>query len=429
MGTEVVILIIEAMVVYFMVLAAHSLRHRFGPVHFYALIGGITAIMSWVTDAGLKVHVAGITFVVGSTVFYTSLLLGVFVVYVFDGPRATRIAISTVVGVSIMVPLVAVALHFQAALIGYNSVAHVPVPSLRINAASVIATLLDLVFLAIVWEVFGKPFLKIQLWLRAFLTLLGVMWLDVILFATGAFAGTPEYFSIMQGTLVSRLIVSVFALPFLYGYLHWQSDKKGLPIENRPVLAILKKVAEIEIELSLAKQEIEQRKKLEVELRSLSITDELTGLYNRRGFGALAEHQLKIANRLGQGHFLLYADLDGLKHINDTLGHKEGDKILIRAADILTATYRNSDIIARMGGDEFVVFPIGTAGDNIEMIISRLQNNIDLHNSGVSPAYRISMSIGVAYYDPESPCTVDELLTRADNAMYENKKVRRSRGN
>ncbi|MEW6052927.1 MAG: diguanylate cyclase [Nitrospirota bacterium] len=429
MGTEVVILIIEAMVVYFMVLAAHSLRHRFGPVHFYALIGGITAIMSWVTDAGLKVHVSGITFVVGSTVFYTSLLLGVFVVYVFDGPRATRIAISTVVGVSIMVPLVAVALHFQAALIGYNSVAHVPVPSLRINAASVIATLLDLVFLAIVWEVFGKPFLKIQLWLRAFLTLLGVMWLDVILFATGAFAGTPEYFSIMQGTLVSRLIVSVFALPFLYGYLHWQSDKKGLPIENRPVLSILKKVAEIEIELSLAKQEIEQRKQMEVELRSLSITDELTGLYNRRGFGALAEHQLKIANRLGQGHFLLYADLDGLKNINDTLGHKEGDKILIRAADILTATYRNSDIIARMGGDEFVVFPIGTAGDNVEMIISRLQNNIDLHNSGVSPAYKISMSIGVAYYDPESPCTVDELLTRADNAMYENKKVRRSRGN
>ena len=261
MSTEVIVLIVEAMVIYFMVLWAHSLRHRFGPVHFYALIGGITAIMSWITDAGLKVHVAGITFVVGSTVFYTSLLLGVFVVYVFDGPRATRIAISTVVGVSIMVPLIAVALHFQAALIGYSAIEYVPLPSLRINAASVIATLLDLVFLAIAWEFLGKPFLKMHLWLRAFLTLLGVMWLDVILFSTGAFAGTSEYLSIMQGTMTSRLIVSVFALPFLYGYLHWQSDKKGLPIENRPVLAILKKVAEIEVELSLAKQEIEQTKK------------------------------------------------------------------------------------------------------------------------------------------------------------------------
>ncbi|MCG2722938.1 MAG: diguanylate cyclase, partial [Thermodesulfovibrionales bacterium] len=251
------------------------------------------------------------------------------------------------------------------------------------------ATLLDLVFLAIAWEFLGKPFLKMHLWLRAFLTLLGVMWLDVILFSTGAFAGTSEYLSIMQGTLTSRLIVSVFALPFLYGYLHWQSDKKGLPIENRPVLAILKKVAEIEVELSLAKQEIEQRKKMEDELRSLSITDELTGLYNRRGFSALAEHQLKISNRLGQGHFLLYADLDGLKNINDTLGHKEGDKVLINAADILMATYRNSDIIARMGGDEFVVFPIGTAGDDIDTIVSRLQNNIDLHNSKTAPVYGI----------------------------------------
>ena len=89
MGNKVLILIVEAMVVYFLVLGAHSLGHRFGPVHFYALIGGITAILSWVTDAGVAVDVGGITFVVGSTVFYTSSLLGVFVVYVFDGPRAT----------------------------------------------------------------------------------------------------------------------------------------------------------------------------------------------------------------------------------------------------------------------------------------------------------------------------------------------------
>jgi diguanylate cyclase (GGDEF)-like protein len=429
MSAEVVILIVEAMVIYFLVLWAHSLRHRFGPVHFYALIGGITAIMSWVTDAGLKIQVAGITFVVGSTVFYTSLLLGVFVVYVFDGPRATRIAISTIVGVSIMVPVIAVALRFQAALIRDSAHEYVPLPSLRINTASVGATLLDLVFLAMAWEFLGKPFLKMQLWLRAFLTLLGVMWLDVILFATGAFAGTPGYLGIMQGTLASRLIISVFALPFLYGYLHWQSDKKGLPIENRPVLAILKKVAEIEVELSLAKQEIERRKQREDELRTLSLTDELTGLYNRRGLGVLAEHQFRISNRLGQKLFLLYADIDGLKDINDTLGHREGDRVLVRVADILRETYRNSDIIARMGGDEFVVFPMGTSGDDIGMNVSRLQKNIDLHNAQAAPSQRISMSSGVAYYDPESPCTVDELLAKADHAMYENKRLKRSPGN
>ena len=239
MGNEVVILIIEAMAVYFLVLWAHSLRHRFGPVHFYALIGGITAIMSWVTDAGVAIQLAGVTFVVGSTVFYTSLLLGVFVVYVFDGPQATRIAISTVVGVSAMVPIVAAALHMQMDLIGNARISYIPLPSMRINTASVVATLIDLVFLAVAWEFLGKPNLNIKLWLRAFLTLLGVMWLDVILFATGAFAGTPGYLSIMKGTLISRFIVSIFALPFLYAYLYWQNKKKGVEIENRPVLALV----------------------------------------------------------------------------------------------------------------------------------------------------------------------------------------------
>jgi uncharacterized PurR-regulated membrane protein YhhQ (DUF165 family) len=265
MEHEVTILIVEAMAMYFLVLGAHSLRQRFGPVHFYALIGGITAIMSWVTDAGLVVRVAGITFVVGSTVFYTSLLLGVFVVYVFDGPRATRIAISTVAGVSIMVPLIAVALHYQTRMIGGAAISHVPMPSLRINSASVITTLVDLVFLAVAWEYLGKPDLKLRLWLRAFLTLLGVMWLDVVLFATGAFAGSPAYLSIMGGTLISRLIVSIFALPFLYGYLQWQSRRPGVEIENRPVLAILRQVAEIKQELTLAQEEIERRKIAEKE--------------------------------------------------------------------------------------------------------------------------------------------------------------------
>ena len=267
MSNEVILLMLEAMVMFFLVLGAHSLRHRFGPVHFYALIGGVTAIMSWVTDAGLVVNWGDVTFVVGSTVFYTSLLLGVFVVYVFDGPRVTRITISTVVGVSIMMPLIAAVLHFQTALIGGAPISDVPLPSLRINAASVVATLLDLIFLAMAWEFLGKPGFRMGLWFRTWLTLLGVMWLDVFLFATGAFAGTDVYWNIMQGTLISRFIISLVALPFLYGYLYWQSNVKGLSLENRPVLAILRQVAEIEAELSLAQREIERRKKAEATLR------------------------------------------------------------------------------------------------------------------------------------------------------------------
>ena len=273
MDQELVILIVEAMVVYFLVLAAHSMRRRFGLAHFYALIGGLTAIMSWVTDAGVHVDVAGISFWVGSSVFYTSLLLGVFVVYVFDGPRATRVAISTVAGVSVMVPLIAVALHVQARLSGHANLGQVPMPSLRINSASVITTICDLIFLAIAWEYLGKPKLRIPLWVRSFLTLLGVMWLDVLLFSTGGFAGSERYLSIMQGTFVSRFIISVFAFPFLYLYIAWQNRKSGVTIENRPVLAILKEVGEIRAELSLAQQEIERRKQVEREKQE--VIDEL----------------------------------------------------------------------------------------------------------------------------------------------------------
>jgi hypothetical protein len=119
-----------------------------------------------------------------------------------------------------------------------------------------------MVFLAIAWEYFGKSNLKIKLGLRTFLTLLGVMWLDVVLFTTGAFAGNPAYLGIMKATLLDRLAVTAFALPFLYGYLHWQSARAGNEIANRPVLAILYKVAEMENELTRARTQIDSLSRL-----------------------------------------------------------------------------------------------------------------------------------------------------------------------
>ncbi len=271
MNQDLVILVFESMAIYLLVLGAHAMRHRFGSAPFYTMLGGITAVMSWVTDAGVQIEVAGLTFMVGSTVFYTSLLLGVFVVYVFDGPRATRIAILTVAGVSALAPLIAAVLHLQMEILNAAPLGYVPLPSLRVNIASVVATVLDLIFLAMAWEIFGSPLIRKNIWFRSFLTLLGVMWLDVILFSTGAFSGTSGYFSIMEGTLYSRLAISVFASPFLYIYLKWQSRKPGYALENRPVLAILKEVAEVREELSLARQEIELRKQAEEALHQSEV--------------------------------------------------------------------------------------------------------------------------------------------------------------
>jgi uncharacterized PurR-regulated membrane protein YhhQ (DUF165 family) len=267
MNTEVLILILEAVLVYFLVLWSHSLRHHFGPVYFYALIGGLTAVMSWVTDTGMAVSAFGMTFYIGSTVFYTSLLLGVFVIYVFDGPRITRVMISTIVGVSAMVPLIAMFLHMQNALISDIPLQNVPIPSFRINAASIFSTLVDLIFLAMVWEFLGKHHLKLKLGTRTFLSLLGVMWLDVLLFSTLAFAGTPDYLAIMKATLVTRLIVTVVAFPMLYIYINLQQRRKDVTIENRPVLSILKQIADIEEELTEAQAEIQRRIEAETRLQ------------------------------------------------------------------------------------------------------------------------------------------------------------------
>jgi two-component system, cell cycle response regulator len=157
-------------------------------------------------------------------------------------------------------------------------------------------------------------------------------------------------------------------------------------------------------------------------LYRISLHDDLTGLYNRRGFFTLAEHLLKLAKRQQEGLFMLYADLDDLKEINDTLGHQRGDWALIDTANILKENFRDSDIIARIGGDEFVVMPIGTMWDNVEIIISRLQKAVEIDNSKVKREYKLSISTGTAYFDPRSSCTIDELLSQADKSMYEQKK-------
>lgn len=161
-------------------------------------------------------------------------------------------------------------------------------------------------------------------------------------------------------------------------------------------------------------------------LHEISLHDELTGLYNRRGFFTLAEHLLKTADRKKKGLFMLYCDLDGLKGINDSLGHQKGDRALIETTHILKETFRGSDIIARIGGDEFVVMPIETTGDNIQIVTNRLQKEVEMNNAESTSEYKLSISTGTAYFDPRSPCSIDELLSEADKSMYEQKRSKQT---
>ena len=168
--------------------------------------------------------------------------------------------------------------------------------------------------------------------------------------------------------------------------------------------------------------DITERKQTEEALRAASLVDELTGLYNRRRFLALGEHQLKIANRVKRRLSLLFIDLDGLKWINDNHGHTEGDQALIDTANVLRETFRESDILARIGGDEFAVLVTETTGGGPEILTTRLQENLIAYNATGPRHYNLSVSIGVAHFDPEYPLSIHELLGQADGLMYEEKR-------
>ncbi len=175
------------------------------------------------------------------------------------------------------------------------------------------------------------------------------------------------------------------------------------------------------IEYQAVGMDITDRKKAEEELRALALLDELTGLYNRRGFFTLVEQELKIANRLKKEMLLLYLDVDDLKLINDTFGHHAGDIALIDISYILKETFRESDIIARIGGDEFVVLAIQTDDTNTEILYTRLQENITSYNANCKRRYRISISMGIVSYHPEFHRPIQDLIKEVDTLMYEQK--------
>jgi diguanylate cyclase (GGDEF)-like protein len=162
---------------------------------------------------------------------------------------------------------------------------------------------------------------------------------------------------------------------------------------------------------------------LDREIRSLAITDDLTGFFNRRGFLAAASQQLKLANRDRQSVLLLFCDVDNLKSINDSFGHREGDLALVRTADALEETFRESDILARLGGDEFAVLAWEASIPNLRVMLSRLVKTIDNANAEET-RYRLSLSVGVARYDPQFPVPLGELMQTADRDMYKHKRFR-----
>jgi len=160
-------------------------------------------------------------------------------------------------------------------------------------------------------------------------------------------------------------------------------------------------------------------------LESVALYDELTGVYNRRGWFALADHELTRARRQGSPRVLLFVDLDGLKQVNDVLGHREGDRAITAAAAVLSSASRSSDLVGRLGGDEFVLL-LGEDG-LVDVARSRVLAALAEHNARSGDGFELRLSLGVEVWFPDTATTLAELVRRADAEMYAQKSSRPQR--
>lgn len=203
------------------------------------------------------------------------------------------------------------------------------------------------------------------------------------------------------------------------------------PHELRVRLKTGARIVELQKSLHERVKELEEaiveRKRAEEALRNLSLTDHMTGLYNHRGFFTLAEHQARMARRSGQTSLLIYADMDGLKQINDSYGHAEGSLAISKAAEILRKTFREYDIVARLGGDEFAVLAPNVSALEKEGMLERLQQNIDAYNEEAGHHFPLALSIGAIAIDHRSSLTIEEQVAEADKVMYLEKRNKRER--
>ncbi len=153
----------------------------------------------------------------------------------------------------------------------------------------------------------------------------------------------------------------------------------------------------------------------------LATIDDLTKISNRRGFVSLAQNSINLCARQGSPVSMVFLDLDKFKPINDQFGHAEGDRALIAFAELMRQSFRDSDVFARIGGDEFVVLLTNTETDPAAKIVERFRSLVDVYNAESKRGYDITFSDGIISMHPDQDSVVEDLLRKADALMYEKK--------
>lgn len=160
----------------------------------------------------------------------------------------------------------------------------------------------------------------------------------------------------------------------------------------------------------------------EINVQSIANIDDLTSLFNRRGFIGVGEHAIAICKRMRRPATVMFFDLDGFKQVNDNFGHAEGDRVLKNIGSLLRSVFRNSDVVARMGGDEFCVLLTGTDTDHVERPLLNLANSLQAQNKATP--YEIGYSVGVVEFEDRHD-GISKLMEEADHLMYQQKRARK----
>ena len=176
--------------------------------------------------------------------------------------------------------------------------------------------------------------------------------------------------------------------------------------------------------LAVTVRDISVRKREELRMRKACLTDDLTRLYNRRGFMALAEQHLRIARRQGKDSVVMYVDMDDFKQLNDHYGHAAGDRALMAVSRLLQSTVRDCDVVARMGGDEFTILALDADVMGARAIQKRLDERLALFNASGELPMPLSLTVGHTRVRPSDTSSVIELLARADQLLYARKRRR-----
>lgn len=282
----------------------------------------------------------------------------------------------------------------------------------RLETAGALALLVALTTLVF----FGQPSLTGVAYPLTFVPLPFLVWI--------ACTTTPGVVAIATGLVSAIAIVATSqgAGPFAFGTTH----ASLLLLQGFTGLTTLTGLA-LSAAVTGHRAAEDSLRTLSSELHHLALTDDLTGLRNRRGFLMFADQARKLARRTRAKSLLVFIDIDGLKVVNDSLGHRAGDALLVDAARVLTAVFRDTDVIGRVGGDEFAVLALAEGGNAPDTISRRLESRIRELNAQPGRAYALSMSHGIQELPAAVHLSLDEQLAKADHAMYQRKRAQAER--